>query len=215
MSAAVAGPTSFRPLRSYTTLRDATQRETERIEWDRKPFREQTRFVCKACNGGWMSRLESASKPLLAPAIARTGSLRLAPASQALAATWAIKTVLVLQGTQADEPMAPADHFAQVREHERPPPGVTVLDWVSLQIALRPHQLCIYAEAAVAKALDDWLSAPEGPLRAGRFTRTVSAWRAEALSVPLLLDRTEPSDQCPRGSRSQLLRPSQGDVRRR
>jgi hypothetical protein len=103
-------------------------REGDRIEWERKPFREKTRFVCTSCNGGWMSRLESASKPILTPAVTRQGPFRLASASQAIAATWAIKTVLVFQGTQAPEPMAPPDHFAHLREFERPPPSATV--WI-------------------------------------------------------------------------------------
>jgi hypothetical protein len=144
-------------------FREIGSREAERREWERKPFREKTRFVCEACNGGWMSRLESESKPLLAPAIARTGSLRLAPASQAIAATWAIKTVLVFQGTQADEPMAPADHFSHVRENERPPPGVTV--WIGSHYRSRFDPInSVYVQKPLSlEALDDRLSIPEGP----------------------------------------------------
>lgn len=144
-------------------FREIRHRETERIEWERKPFREKTRFLCEACNGGWMSRLEDASKPLLAPALARTGPLRLAPASQATAATWAIKTVLVFQGTQADVPMAPAEHFAYVRDNERPPPGVTV--WIGSHYRSRfdpIHSVCVQKPLSL-EALDDRLSVPEGP----------------------------------------------------
>ena len=75
-----------------------------------------------------MSRLESRSKPILERAITQSGPLRLAPASQEVAATWAIKTVLLFQGSQATEPMAPGDHFALLREYERPPRSVSV--WI-------------------------------------------------------------------------------------
>jgi hypothetical protein len=82
--------------------------------------------VCEPCNTGWMSRLEGKSKPILTPPITRSGPFQLDAASQEIAATWAIKTVLVFQGTQATQPLAPPHHFAQVREHERPPPSVSV-----------------------------------------------------------------------------------------
>jgi hypothetical protein len=100
----------------------------ERHEWERRPFREKTQFVCEPCNTGWMSRLEGKSKPILTPPITRSGTFQLDSASQEIAATWAIKTVLVFQGTQAPQPLAPPHHFAQVREHERPPPSVSV--WI-------------------------------------------------------------------------------------
>lgn len=144
-------------------FRELGLRDPERIEWEGKPFRERTRFVCEVCNGGWMSRLEEASKPLLAPAVARTGPLRLAPASQAIVATWATKTVLVFQATQADEPMAPADHFAHVRQYERPPPGVTV--WIGSHYRSRFDPInSVYIQKPLSiESLDDRLSVPEGP----------------------------------------------------
>jgi hypothetical protein len=144
-------------------FREIGRAEAERNEWERKPFRETTRFVCGGCNGGWMSILEAESKPLLTPAITRRGPLRLAHASQAIVATWATKTVLVFQGTQTDEPMAPADHFAHVRRYERPPPGVTV--WIGSHYRSRFDPInSVYVQKPLAiESLDDKLQIPEGP----------------------------------------------------
>lgn len=144
-------------------FREIGSAEAERKEWESKPFRETTRFVCGGCNGGWMSRLEAKSKPLLTPAISRRGPLRLADASQAIVATWATKTILVFQGTQADEPMAPADHFAHVRQYGRPPPGVTV--WIGSHYRSRFDPInAVYVEKPLSiESLDDKLHIPEAP----------------------------------------------------
>jgi hypothetical protein len=57
-----------------------------------------TKDVCKACNAGWMERLETDSRPVLTPMI--TGNDRaLSAADQFVAATWATKTMLTMQGT--------------------------------------------------------------------------------------------------------------------
>lgn len=55
--------------------------------------------VCTGCNNGWMEKLESATRPILEPMLlgAAPGSSRvLDPDHQALLATWAAKTALLL-----------------------------------------------------------------------------------------------------------------------
>ena len=47
---------------------------------------------------------------------------------QALLARWALKTALVFQASQTDEPMAPPQHFAHVWRHATPPRQVAV--WI-------------------------------------------------------------------------------------
>ena len=55
----------------------------------------RVRSVCKTCNNGWMSRLESKSIPLVGSLLADI-SLNLDTDYQELASTWAIKTAMVL-----------------------------------------------------------------------------------------------------------------------
>lgn len=94
-------------------------------EWMRRPFREKTRIVCERCNNGWMSTLEMAAQPILTPAIQGTRCLLTAD-QQRIAATWAFKTCLVYQASQAERPIAPASHFFDLRRFKRPPRQVSI-----------------------------------------------------------------------------------------
>lgn len=98
-----------------------------RREWHRRPFREKVRIVCSGCNSGWMSRLETAGRPLLEGPITRTGTT-FGTSQQAVVARWALKTVLVFQAGQTDEPMASPHYFVHVRRHSTPPDQAAV--WI-------------------------------------------------------------------------------------
>jgi hypothetical protein len=74
-----------------------------------------------------MSRLEAAARPLLEGPITRTSTTFSTP-QRAVVARWALKTALVFQASQTDEPMAPPHHFTQVRHYARPPRSVAM--WI-------------------------------------------------------------------------------------
>jgi hypothetical protein len=99
---------------------------SERREWMKRPFREKVGVVCNNCNTGWMSRLEAAAKPILTAAIKRTGVpiLFTAP-EQLIAAAWALKTVLVFQGSHGGS-IAPPFHASYLRDQNEPPDQVVV-----------------------------------------------------------------------------------------
>lgn len=83
-----------------------------------KAANRRVRVVCQGeCNGGWMSDLEHAAKPLLVPLIVGEEPY-LSEDAQALIAFWAAKTALMLQFIH---PMAiravPAAHYQYVYEH--------------------------------------------------------------------------------------------------
>ncbi len=84
-------------------------------------------MVCEGCNHGWMSQLENAAKPVLAPAIARERGCRFDLREQWIAAKWAVKTVYVLQA-QAPELLAPGVHPVLLKENGKPPQQVSV--WI-------------------------------------------------------------------------------------
>jgi hypothetical protein len=87
--------------------------------------------ICEDCNSVWLSRLEQAVKPILAPMAVSARPVTLSPASQELLATWAVKTVLLLElafrqmypasrpveGYEASQP-----EFAWLRARSEPPP---------------------------------------------------------------------------------------------
>ncbi len=78
---------------------------------------ERVRGICADCNNGWMSRLESAAKPILTPMILGE-PVTLSTADQQVVAAWATKTALVLEYSHRDRPIvAPAQllHFGQTQ----------------------------------------------------------------------------------------------------
>jgi len=80
-------------------------------------------IVCQPCNGGWMRRTEDAAKPLLLPWI-KGVSLSPSLDEQKAMATWAVKTVMMLQFTQNEFPVPPA-HFNQLFARKTSPPDGT------------------------------------------------------------------------------------------
>ena len=93
--------------------------------WEKKPFREQSWVVCEGCNHGWMSKLEGEAKPLLTPAITRSGACDFDLRAQWIAARWAAKTCYVFQA-QAPQLLAPSMHPFLLKENVKPPQQVTV-----------------------------------------------------------------------------------------
>lgn len=53
--------------------------------------------ICEPCNNGWLSRLESAVKPILAPMAVDGKTTELDASAQKSLATWAVKTALLLE----------------------------------------------------------------------------------------------------------------------
>jgi hypothetical protein len=96
---------------------------TERPNIVGKMPRLRRRIVCRACNNGWMSRLENATKPLLEPLIFGR-SHELSSRDRMVLATWAVKTAVTLNevspGSKLVFPAAIYEHFTQV-ELEPPP----------------------------------------------------------------------------------------------
>jgi hypothetical protein len=131
--------------------------ESDRCEWEKKPFREKTRFVCKQCNSGWMSNLETASRPVLERAI-RHEPCTFPDRDQAIAAAWAFKTCLVFQATQTRAgPIAPPLHFVYIRRNRTPPPQAA--SWIGSHYRARHDPVnSVYVQRPLAlEPLDDKL----------------------------------------------------------
>ena len=100
--------------------------EEQPREWEAVPFDLTKRIVCAECNGGWMSRLESDVKPLIAPAILgeqTTFDIE----QQGLVATWAVKTALMLEHTHPRGQLTmPTVAYDYLYRHRLPPPNECV-----------------------------------------------------------------------------------------
>lgn len=79
----------------------------------------KVKVVCQDCNGGWMSDLEVAAKPVLVPMIRGEQT---EPVDQTLLSFWAAKTAMMLQFMHPEELRGiPVAHYQHVYEqHEAP-----------------------------------------------------------------------------------------------
>lgn len=97
-----------------------------KTSWKKKGFSEKVKLVCRECNNGWMSRLETAAKDVLSPAITRSSlPYQLDLRAQWIAAQWAAKTGYVFQG-QGRELLVPRMRPFLLRMNGMPPPQVSV-----------------------------------------------------------------------------------------
>lgn len=85
-----------------------------------------TPFVCKACNGEWMSDLETWASQTIEPLIRGDSDRPLSVEDQAWLAVWAIKTVMTWMTLQPGGPLIPPASYHWLRTHKLPPPGFRV-----------------------------------------------------------------------------------------
>lgn len=89
------------------------------VQWERnypqKPFRIEVGEVCKACNGSWLSDLESAVSPTLGPMMLSKLSFPIDRANSGRLAFWAAKTLMTLQlALPKDERIVPREHYSEL-----------------------------------------------------------------------------------------------------
>lgn len=123
-----------------------------KTSWEKKRFSEKTKRVCGDCNEGWMSRLEEATKSVLAPVVTRSGPCAFDLRAQWLAAQWATKTCYVFQ-TQGPEMLAPQMNPVLLRMNGKPPPQVSVF-FGSHYRALRDPGNSVYMQKPISFCLE-------------------------------------------------------------
>jgi hypothetical protein len=97
--------------------------------WSQSTFDIETKAVCRRCNTGWMSRLESACAGLLGDPMLYGSTMNLDHKQQATVARWAVKTAMVLEAHRRPaDPLAhlPKSHVNMMRDSTTPPPGTAV-----------------------------------------------------------------------------------------
>lgn len=83
------------------------------------------RAVCKPCNSGWMSDLETAVRPLIEPMI-QGYNAALTPDEQTTVATWASMKAAVFEYVWADEPVLTAADRQVIMTQNRPPASAQI-----------------------------------------------------------------------------------------
>jgi hypothetical protein len=97
--------------------------------WPQKAFSMTVGAVCRECNNGWMSELESRTKPFFEAAFQGRGRLLHAGMQRELAA-WAVKTAMMVERQQG-----PARHVILPEEYrhlyEHREPSARILIWMA------------------------------------------------------------------------------------
>ncbi len=101
--------------------------------WDMRAFEQQVTAPCERCNNEWMSRLETAVQPLLAPLIGGRSRVWLDPAAQATIATWGVKTAMMAQFVYPDRRSIRDPDYEWLYRHGAPPPNYRV--WAGMRHA--------------------------------------------------------------------------------
>lgn len=91
-----------------------------------RSFDMVVRDYCAACNNGWMSDLEVAVEPILGPMLNGEERILTAPEQHTLA-TWAMKTMLTMQGMNMGAPrVVSPERYRWFGEHRTPLSGTYV-----------------------------------------------------------------------------------------
>jgi hypothetical protein len=100
--------------------RNVTWNSDRRHERPGRAFDIVVRDVCVACNTGWMHRLETEAQPVLTPMLKDEPRV-LTATEQHIAATWATKTMLTMQGANMTrERYVTPERYRWFAEHRAP-----------------------------------------------------------------------------------------------
>lgn len=95
--------------------------------WSQKPFELKVRAVCKSCNNGWMSDLETAAKDMLFGSAFSGHGRVLSRGGQRTLAGWALKTAMMAEHTNARSRRGiPGVEYEHLWEHREPSANVRI-----------------------------------------------------------------------------------------
>ncbi len=129
----------------------------------RYPITVEAKCVCETCNSGWMAELEQSAAPILEPLVrgdttnARGKPWRWREWRQSIAATWALKTAMMLEHADTEELRTiPKRLYEPFYAFQRPPHTTQV--WVARYIGGDPTH---YGRGALG---DIEVRGPDGPV---------------------------------------------------
>lgn len=154
-------------------------------------FTRRPKIVCKPCNEGWMSQLESSVKPTLKRMFASTECHLLTAEEGATLATWAAKTAINFEYFEYPTKISvDQDRRRQLRDTRRPPAGTFV--WIGQGSHPRGVSVC----RASWDVLDD--PAPPGaPDDLGpRNTQLVGMWLGNVFLLVFMTSKAQAARIC-------------------
>jgi len=81
---------------------EARRKDNAPTQWRQRGHFAKVKFVCKSCNNGWMSGLESQAKPIIEGLLSDTRS-GFEPRHREVVARWVLKTAMVFEAVGGKE----------------------------------------------------------------------------------------------------------------
>jgi hypothetical protein len=161
---------------------------SQELDFTRRAYEQQVRAVCADCNGGWMSEIEAAAKPILISLLEETScSLKLE--AQETLATWALLKAIMFDELHRRERVVLAEHRAYLYER-RAVPSVGAWAWLAAydaeQIGHYAYQGLLLMESGDTAPVDP--TAYAVTLSAGSVVLQVAGTSLASLSLGESLD---------------------------
>jgi hypothetical protein len=120
----------------YVVIEAEGQEQAVHFRGERVPFTTEAKCVCKPCNEGWMAEMEhTAEHELHAMIEGRPQTLH--EWRQALAATWAFKTAMMVEQAHTSDRAISSELYQPFHRYLTPPPFSQV--WIGRYEGQSPH----------------------------------------------------------------------------
>lgn len=124
--------------------------------WQSSLFQDKIKSVCKACNNGWMSDIESDVKSILTKLAFTYNAHTLTSEEQRKLALWAQKTTLVVSKATGGKFDIPHSFYEQLYQHKQPLINILVtMGWRLPLTDLRTQPLASFEIKQVSHAIVD------------------------------------------------------------
>lgn len=154
-------------VRESDTYRDTAHKDNKKLERQGYLFTTKFRVVCRACNNGWMSRLEEEAKPSLIPLV-KGKAICLNEVEQNIVAKWiAMKTIV---GEHAEKGL----HVTPEEDRRKFKEQGTIPDYYSIYLSIHGER-DMTGWLRMSNTLSVSLDGPDPPLNGlQRNTQSVS-----------------------------------------
>ncbi|HRN96978.1 MAG TPA: hypothetical protein PLZ58_00805 [Candidatus Saccharibacteria bacterium] len=124
--------------------------------WQSSLFQDKTKAICRVCNNGWMSDIESDVKPILTKLAFTYDAYDLGSEDQRKLALWAQKTTLVISKATGGKFDIPRSFYEQLYKQKQPLKSILVtMGWRLPLTNLQTQPLASFEIKQVANAIVD------------------------------------------------------------
>lgn len=138
---------------------------------NRSAYSGTIKLVCKSCNNGWMSQLQTDAKPILLPLMNGKRSV-LSRRDQKILAAWITMFIMVAEFRVPDKVAIPPDARKRFKETRQLPDHFAI--WLGMYTREKWHGITVHSSIAVGTEKDGGgVRNPDGSARPNTHSTTV------------------------------------------